>query len=350
MDAALEFLAPYGPDLQNGMTSHAPMVAEALCALGRPDAVQPWLERYRSGLAARQRPRAEIPPRAWRSALGATDRTADWTAFFVRELGGQPWREILACWAARLAPGFSASALHGVIRVGHAARSLATMETPARVDELAEGLGYWAANYQTLPSSGAVPTPGHAAGAGAVGRAQDAIDRVAIMPEEKRRFRGTIVSALEALDGYPAFAPVADFVDVAASPEVVMSDLTETFARVYLANARDVLGTIVFVHGVTGAAALRAIVPWLAPAAVPDTIRFAWQAGAALYAAFGSQPPLAGAIDPPREDGATLVDLAIANGDEHAIKFTATCLGEYELNPAPVYLAAARHAIGMLGG
>ena len=29
MEPALEFLAPYGPDLRNGLTSHAPMAVEA---------------------------------------------------------------------------------------------------------------------------------------------------------------------------------------------------------------------------------------------------------------------------------------------------------------------------------
>jgi hypothetical protein len=45
MDEALERLADRGPDLRNGMTSHAPMAAEALCALGRSDAVPGWVER-----------------------------------------------------------------------------------------------------------------------------------------------------------------------------------------------------------------------------------------------------------------------------------------------------------------
>jgi len=40
--------------------------------------------------------------------------------------------------------------------------------------------------------------------------------------------------------------------------------------------------------------------------------------------------------------------MAIANGDEHAIKFTEACLREHELTPSPAYLAAARHAIGVL--
>lgn len=40
--------------------------------------------------------------------------------------------------------------------------------------------------------------------------------------------------------------------------------------------------------------------------------------------------------------------MAIANGDEHATKFTEACLRECDLNPSPAYPAAARHAIGVL--
>lgn len=50
MDEALDLLSGYGPDLSNGLTNHAPMAAEALCALGRPEAVLPWIERYRGGM------------------------------------------------------------------------------------------------------------------------------------------------------------------------------------------------------------------------------------------------------------------------------------------------------------
>ena len=50
LDNALDTLARYGPDLANGNFNHAPMVAEALCALGRPEAVMPWIERYRARL------------------------------------------------------------------------------------------------------------------------------------------------------------------------------------------------------------------------------------------------------------------------------------------------------------
>ena len=136
--------------------------------------------------------------------------------------------------------------------------------------------------------------------------------------------------------------------DVRRDPSAVISEMTETFARVYLANAHDVLTAIVFVHGVTGATAVRSLLPWVPAAVVPDMLAYAWQAGCALYATFGTAPAVDGDVDAPPASHETLVDMAIANGDEHAIKLTEACLREFALNPSPAYLAAARHAIGVL--
>jgi hypothetical protein len=171
---------------------------------------------------------------------------------------------------------------------------------------------------------------------------------VAVVPSEDRRFTGTIVSSLEALDGFAAFAPVIDRLDVSRPLDEVLSDLTETFARVYLANARDVLGSIVFLHAVTGAAAVRTLLPLLDPADAHDAVRFAWQTGAALYAAFGSRPATVREIEPALVAAPGLVDRAIANGDEHAIKFAEVCLREHALRASPAFIAAAAHAIDLL--
>ena len=339
MEPALEVLARYGPDLRSGLTNHAPMVVEALAAVGRADAVMPWLERYRAGMLPPPARSERIRRDAWQAVLGRTDRVADWTALLVDELEGAPWRDVVARWVTRLAPGICASALHGVIRAGHAVRSLGEAESPARRRELAEGLGYWAAAYQTLPTARA---------AGRATHARAAIAGVPVVPPAERRFDGTIVGSLAALDGFPAFAPVIGLLDVRRDPSAVISEMTETFARVYLANAHDVLTAIVFVHGVTGATAVRSLLPGVPAAAVPDMLAYAWQAGCALYATFGTAPAVDGDVDAPPASHDTLVDMAIANGDEHAIKLTEACLREFALNPSPAYLAAARHAIGVL--
>lgn len=157
MEPALAVLDAYGPDLWNGLTSHAPMAVEALAAMGRADAVMPWLEAYRKGMTPPPPRRERIPRDTWRAALGREDRFADWTAFVEAELAEAPWRDVLARWTARLAPGICASATHGVIRTAHAARSLAESETPARRRELARGIAYWAAAYQNHQDDGGVP-------------------------------------------------------------------------------------------------------------------------------------------------------------------------------------------------
>jgi hypothetical protein len=340
IDDALGTLRAYGPELSNGLTSHAPMAAEALCAMGRPDAVMPWLERYRPGMLPRPAARERIARDQWRSALAHADRFADWSAFFAEELQRAAWPAVVNQWTGRLAPGICASATHGVIRVGHAVRSLEESASALRLQELADGLAYWAAWYQELPA---------VASAGAQRlRPRDAIARVRIVPQDQRRFAGTIVSSLAALSDFPDFAPVIDLIDLRNARVELAAELADVFARTYLANVHDVLTAIVFIHGVTSVAALASLLPHLDDPTARAALRYAWQAGCGLYAAFGSRPAAAGAIDPPREDHDTLIEMAIDHGDEHAIKFTEACLRFDALHPSPVYLAAARNAIAVL--
>jgi hypothetical protein len=128
----------------------------------------------------------------------------------------------------------------------------------------------------------------------------------------------------------------------------VLSELTETFARVYLGNARDWLGTVVFVHGVTSVAALRSLLPYLSQAAARAATRYAWQSSASLYAAFGTAAPRAGEIDAPAASADEIAWQAVASGDDHAIKFAEACLREHAIAPSNAYLAAAHDAVGRL--
>ena len=339
MDEALELLSAYGPDLSNGLTSHAPMAAEALCAMGRPDAVMPWLQRYRKGMLPRPPARERITRDTWRAALSREDRFADWSAFFEEELQRGPWPTVLNDWVGQLAPGICASAAHGVIRVGHAVRSLDVALSPLRLHELADGLGYWAAWYQELP------TDRNPAARALPPRA--AIREVRIVPPEQRHFAGTIVSSLAGLGDFPDFAPVIGVLDVSGDVRACLTELAELFARVYLANVHDVLTAIVFVHSVTDLAAVESMLPHLDDATARSALRYAWQASCGLYAAFGSRPPLEVA-EPSREERDTLIDMAIAHGDEHAIKFTEACLRFDAIAQSAAYRAAARNAIATL--
>ncbi|MEN8160460.1 MAG: esterase-like activity of phytase family protein, partial [Myxococcota bacterium] len=305
LDAGLEWLAPYGPQLRNGFTSHAPMVAEALCAMGRPGAVAPWLEGMRAMLKPRPQPSAAIAPGGWRSALGARTRGADWAELMRGELGDGPWQPFLRRWLRRLAPGYCSDALHGPIRVAHAVRALGVGETPQRRRELADALAAWAAAYQALP----LPEPRRRGSLSP----EEASLALPLQPEDERTFRGSIVSALFGVGRFDAFRPVIDWIDPGEKPERQVSSLTRAFARIYLANARDPLHVIVFVHGITSAAALRSLLPHLEAEDGRELLCYAWQAAAALHASFGRERPSAAPIEAPPLDRETLIDRAVAS-------------------------------------
>jgi hypothetical protein len=339
LDEALTALAPYGPQLANGNFNHAPMVAEALCSLGRPDAVQPWLEWYRERLLPKPSCTGRIDRADWRQHFGRRDSFAEWRAFFAEELQQAPWRTVLDRWIGRLAPGFSAAATHGAIRVAHAVRGLKHGETGPRRSELAEALASWAASYAELPTT--------QPNGGAALAPREAIARVAMVPPDMRRGSGGGITALlRVLDEVPEFAAAIGLIEVGGDLTRLVEQLTELFAGLYLANARDGLSTIVFIHGVTSAAAFGLIAPQIGEATARRAAPYAWQAGCALYSRFATLPAAEADIAAEREDADRLAELAVEHGDEHVIKFTEACLRQHALHPAPIYLAAARHVIG----
>src|SRR5271156_1160650 len=342
LDETLEIMAPMGPDLGNGFSNHAPMAIEAMCAMGRGDAVMPWFESYRRSLMPRRARVARLTDDNWHAAIGDQRRTEDWFEFFSNELEERPWPDLLDTWAARLAPGLMAAATHGVIRTGHATRALALEDNPARRRELADGLAYWAAEYIPLPAErrrSARATP------------SDAIARVQMIPLETRRGNfGALTDALAQLDSFPPFKDTLDAVDPSGDAHAFLSDLTATFARVFLANAHDTYTTIAFVHAVTGPSALRPLLPYLRDETAHSALAYAWQAAAAMYATFGTRADLSRIyIDEAKvPDADELIDRAIACGDEHAIKFTEVCLREHAFKADHAFFAAAAHAIQML--
>jgi len=135
--------------------------------------------------------------------------------------------------------------------------------------------------------------------------------------------------------------------DVRGDIEGLLVELTDVFARLYLANARDVLTTIVFIHGVTSLAALGSIIPNVGEATARLALRYAWQSGCALYACFGTEA-MGEETQSCAEDAVTLIDRALANGDEHVIKFTEACLRRHSLAPSPTYCAAVDHVLGAI--
>lgn len=339
IDDALEIIHRTGPQLSGGNANHAPMAAEALFTLRRPDSVVSWIERYKSRFQGRPGSRNPISREDWREALGDMSRVGDWIAFFDRELAEAPWQTVLREWIPHLASALISAATHGLIRTGHAVRSLAASATPSRTHELAEGLGYWAASYRVLPGR---PT-GHDAGYWP----RAALGQVRRIHGPDFDDSGSIVRQVKGLDEHPEFAGAIDLVDTGGDLSRFISELTETFAGLYLVNQR---GLIAFVHTVTAPCALRTLAPYLSNADARVAARYAWQACAGIYAWYSATvPPNPSDVTPPTVDRDDLIDRAVAAGGAHTIKFTEACLREYALNPKPVYLAAARDAAERVG-
>ena len=339
IDEMLDLLSFAGAELVNGNANHGPMASEALFALGREDAVLPWVDEYRKRLTYRPSPSLPIPPGEWREHLGARERLGDWIELFENELSEAPWPEVVRLWVPRLAPAIMSAATHGLIRTAHAVRSLSCEETSQRKGELAQGMGYWAARYYTLPGKPSAENAGHTPKA--------ALDHVARLHGPDFDGSGSIAEQIKGMEDHPEFASVIDLADASGDLSLFISNLTETFAGIYLASSKNL---VAFVHTVTAPSALRMLAPYLDEDDARQAARYAWQACAAVYSWYSTVPAQDNSgLANPIENKEELIDRAVSAGGAHSIKFTAACLSEYALNPNPVYLAAARDAAERVG-
>ncbi|MCW2892304.1 MAG: hypothetical protein JWO75_1793 [Actinomycetia bacterium] len=342
LDEGLSRLAATGPEYRGGLSNHGPMAAEALVRLGRAGAVEHWLDGYLKRLDAPPRPADQVTDATWRDALGKLNRVADWEVYLRAQLAQEPWRDVFARWWPRLLPGVAAAATHGIIRASHAARSLAGAREAGdaeRRDELARALAYWAASYVELP--GAARPRGTLDAAAAI-RALPVLDE----PAQGGLITDRLKTGLTRLPGLSsALAALRPPADADAGRD--LRDLAGEFARVFLGYGRA--QPIVFLHAVTAPVAAYSALPLLPRQLARPTHDALWQAGAALYAvhAGGVTPEPLPAASPLAPDD--LADLAVAAGDEHAIKLTEACLRLHAETPDPVFLHAAARASDLLG-
>ncbi len=335
LDAAYEILGATAPEYGPlGLSNHGPMVVEALAAAGRDESILPWLERYAKRLHPRTQATQAIPSR-WQEALGHAERHADWTAYFEEELRHGDWRAVVRTWSERLAPGLSGGALHGLLRACHAVRAVQNADTLPRRRELAQGLAYWATCYYSLP--------GERVGGGSLSP-EAALARLQLLPEADRPGFGLITVALGKLATFPPFEAAGGLLDdTSRPPDEVLSDMTETFASAYLVNVTPT-NLIALIHMVTGPSAIRLLLPHVDTATARLLVAHAWQAGCALFTVFATTTRAPSLTTPPAS-AEDLLDRAIANGDEHAIKMTEACLREEAARPSPVFRAAADDVI-----
>jgi hypothetical protein len=336
---ALDRLDDLGFEWGEGLTvvNHGPMGAETMAVLGFPEEVGAWADRYhRHPHHPRPAPRFALDPADeadWRPALGAFGRAGDWEQLFRRELAGASWRTVLTRWWPRLLPGLLGGLTHGAIRTAHAVRGLSVAETtggptPQQIEELARGLAYWAARYQGLPG-----TP-HLRGAATIPEA------LALLPRPTDD--GGFDDRLARLDDRPGYHHTLD----ALAPEELqhrLSDMTTTFAGVYAGHPE--VFPVPLIHAVTAPAAVRMVLPHLPAELHEPSVAALWQVHTALLLIFTSSPggeagSLAAALDVEPPSWPELAARAVANGDEHVMKFTEACWREYGLRPDPRFPAA----------
>jgi len=336
LDAALARLHARLPDKNVHRANHVPMVVETLCTLGRGDAIAPWFDDNFQDYEPEPGPSRPIEAEHWRAFLAQPERFSDWRTFFLAELQADDWRPVLRRWVARFVPGLAGAATHGVIRTGHAVRSLVARDNAIRRAELATGLAYWAVNYEEFAWDGSVAPEKSVA---------DALARVQPRLPAREPPQGNIITGLRALHETPSFRPVAGLVDT-SDPLRTLSEMAPAFARLYLRNPER---RIAFTHTITAPSALRLLAPHLDEETVLAATRYAWQAAAGIYVVYGD--PRAPAPEPgspaQREQ---LVAATVANGGAHSIKLTEACLREEALSHDPVLLAAARDAGEAMNG
>ncbi|NNE98438.1 MAG: DUF4243 domain-containing protein [Pyrinomonadaceae bacterium] len=325
----------------NPVGNHGPMAAEALVALGRSDRLEAFVPSFLNSFSREMPPaRIAINGSNWKEAIGQRRRITDWKIFFEKEIDKNGWRQLVDKWSLILAPGLRGAATHGVIRTGHAVRSIQRNESQVRKLELAQALGYWAAHYQTLPESKTEPSEKF--------EIAEAIEKIPVVPIDRVSKSGSVNRRMNALEGFEKFGKVTGYLELSGDPETKISELTAEFSKAYL-NKVDNSNVVALVHMITSLASIRTLVPIVSKKSANRLLFYGWQAAAGIYSVSG---PIKGK-DLYRSrtiklSNDQLIEKAVNSNEVHAIKFTEACLREDKIRPSVFYRLAAEDAVTRL--
>jgi questin oxidase-like protein len=338
LDEAYGRLHQWGPEWggEAGLSNHGPMAAEVLARRGYEGQVEGWLDRYVPRLVELPAESEPITEDNWREAMGELARVGDWVAYFRRAVRAAPWPEVLAAWWPRLLPAIASGATHGLIRTGHAVRTVLGGDTsPEAVDEIAHALGYWAAR--------AVYVPGLAAPAGSLD-AENALAALPRLPDQSGEMRRRFAR----LADLPAWTPALTTLRAPGSPAEVtaaLESLTEAGARQYATHGYG--SPVLLVHVATAPNAMRQLLPALPPALWEASLGATWAACAAITVAYAPADPQP-APAAPAAGPASLMTRAADHGDEHVIKLTDAVLDAHARTGDPLLLAAATRCAALI--
>jgi hypothetical protein len=344
---AYERFSGTGPEWgEDQLTNHGPMAAEVLVRRGHAADVPRWVDSYIRRLDDMPTPIAPVTAQNWPEAMGDGRRIGDWTAFFSQQVKEQPWQQVLVTWWPRLLPGIIAGATHGVIRTGHAVRTLLAEEhNPQAAAEMAHGLAFWAARARAIP----LADEAAAAPAGRLDAAA-ALDSVPRIPDQG----GTVATRFGQLPGLSGWTGSLAALRAAADPEDargLLADLVDAATVRYLGTGHA--SPILLVHTATAPNAVLHTLPALPRDMWAPSLAAVWAASAAITATYAPARPAPAETLPVGLDGpdavADVVDRAADHGDEHVIKFTDTAAEVYERTQAADALAAAVRVGQLIG-
>jgi hypothetical protein len=351
LDEALKRFHLVGFEYAGGFANHGPMGAEALESLGHQALIPAFLDLYVPRLPPAQTGEVMGELEA-SSMLGCSDRAADWIATFEARLREDDWRAVLSAALPVLRPGLFAAAGHGLLRTAHAVRCLEREDSPLRRRELARGLAYWSARYQTLPGS-----PGSLARPEAT--LDDFFAQLLRVAEPAARV-GFFFETVRRLETVPAFARAIERMPRPAESEVdgFLGRLCRRAAGLYCAHPE---ARIAYVHAVTLPTAMRGLLPYLEASESREAALAVLQAVAALHAIYGERD----GIETTSAQSTVSIDeeilrtaeswdeiryRAACSIQEHAIKMAEACLRADRQGPDPIYRIAAADAAIRLEG
>lgn len=347
IDEAYERLHATGPEFDGWLSNHGPMAAEAMVRLGHASEVQKWLDGYVRRLEPCPRGQSPIGD-DWHGALGDARRIGDWTSYFVQLVSERPWRDVLNVWWPRLLPGLAAAATHGVIRVGHAVRTLLhDGDSPTRVTELAHGLAYWAARWQAVPGAKDAFNGGWAVDGTLA--PHEVLQHLPRLSPQSGGIRERW-DRLGAMTAWPSAAAVLRLPSAPEETEGWLASLVDTAVVNYLWYGHG--NSIMMVHSVTAPNAVLRTLPALDRRLWAPSAAASWAAVAALTAVYApARPADKSALPAPPEGELAHEDVlarAVEQGDEHAIKFVDSALDAYRRTHDRTVLAAAIRAVDMI--
>jgi hypothetical protein len=313
LDRTADLPAEYG----DGLTSHLPMALHALQRLGAtPERMEAFFGTYAERFGSRREP-VPTPRRLpdWTARRGDAGARAGLRAHFAAALAEEGAPAVLRDALPRLWPGVAAAAFHGPIRVAHAVEA-------GHAGELAAALAYWAACWRPVEAPAtAAPALGFAAWWQRFAEAGRGT------PLDGALISGRIAAA-SATQAFRADA--GRLADGGATVDTLARHAARLYAR---------SGNFTVLHLVTAARAVRVLSAFAPPPAAA-----LWPAVAAALMA--SRAVEAGDAPAAASGWRQVTARAIASDDDHVIKLVQACADHARHDDDPVFLAAARRAVG----